>query len=258
MFRLVLTTLFIASLVIMATACQRPPPFPSLEVLDQNIENNTVTIRRIAIDKPGWVILHPATPEGEPDLDARLVRMHINPGEYKDISVPLLTTIAGERTIFAMLYYDDPTDEKFTFSPGGTDDPPVEVGGKVVVQSFIIQSDAIASAIDVADQDIEDESVVVSGLVIDKSGWLVLHPATPEGAPDKTVVLAIAYLTTAGNYADIKMPLTITITGEQTIFAVLHYDDPADKEFTFMPGGTDDPLVEVGGNALAEPFKVRD
>jgi hypothetical protein len=255
-----LATLFIASLVIMATACQRPPPFPSLEVLDQDIENNTVTIRRISIDKPGWVILHPSTPAGEPDLDARLVRMHINPGEYKDISVPLLTTIAGERIIFAMLYYDDPTDEEFTFSPDGTDDPPVEVGGNVVVKSFAItiRGAEVVSAIDVTDQDIEDESVVISGLVIDRPGWLVLYPATPDGTPDKTVVLAIAYLTTAGNYADINMPLATTITDEQTVFAVLHYDDPADKEFTFMPDGTDDPPVEVGGNALVKPFKVRD
>ena len=50
-----------------------------------------------------------------------------------------------------MICKADPTDEKCGVSPGGADDPTVEVGVKVVVQSFIIQSDAIAPAIDVAD-----------------------------------------------------------------------------------------------------------
>lgn len=136
--RLVLATLFIVSLVITAAACQRTP-LPSLEVLDQDTENNMVTIHRISIDKPGWVILHPATPEGEPDLDARLLRIYINPGEYIGISAPLAITITGEQTIFAVLYYDDPADTEFTFSPDGTDDPPVEVGGNALVKPFKVR-----------------------------------------------------------------------------------------------------------------------
>jgi len=231
-------------------ACGAAAPSPSLEVYDQDVQGNAVSIPKAAIDKAGWLVLHGATSEGKPDPASNLAVVRLGgPGEYLNIKVPLY--VLGERTIFAMLHYDNPVDGAFTFSTGKADDPPVTVEGNVLVKSFVARG--VSPMIEVQSQEIKGGKITLSRAVIDKAGWLILHPTTTEGKPDTARNLAIVKLS-PGEYTNIEVPLSISVPN--TVFAMLYYDDPADGSFTYSSGKADDPPVRTGGNIVVVYFTV--
>jgi len=250
MLRLMLALLLVACL--MLSACQTVMPTPALEVQSQSAEDGTVVFSA-AIDGPGWLVLHPAKPGGGPDATTELARAYLpDAGTYGSIKMTLGGAAIGDTAVVAMLHYDDPVDSKFTFAAGKTDDPAVEVEGAAVMVSFTIQG--IFPVVEVVETDVELGTVVLKA-VIDRAGWLVLHPATAQGTPDTATAAASILLAAAGVYPGFEVSLP-TGAAARSYFAVLYYDNPADEEFTFAPGGTDDPPVKVGGVAVEDVFTV--
>jgi len=145
--------------------------------------------------------------------------------------MPVTDAIIGDIDGVAMLHYDEPADEAYTFAPGGDDDPPVTVDNEALMAPF---------------------TTIKVG--IDKPGWLVLRTATSEGKPDVTVITASTYLSAAGVYPGFEV--TLPTTPARSYFAMLYYDDPADGEFTHTSTGTDDPAVEVRGAVVEEAFTI--
>lgn len=88
---------------------------------------------------------------------------------------------------------------------------------------------------------------------IDEAGWLVIHPEASGGGPNGGVTLAERHLE-PGTYGSIELSLGETLSEDQTLYAMLHYDDPADGEFTFPSNG--DPPVTREGSPLVKPFAV--
>ena len=85
------------------------------------------------------MILRPATTEGEPDTSTVLEpAVYLTEATEYTLNVSLPGSIASGSTIFAMLYYDSPTDREFTYTTDGEDDPPVQVGGSDVVEILIV------------------------------------------------------------------------------------------------------------------------
>lgn len=118
------------------SACQ-PTLTPSLTLRSQNIQYGIIIVPRAIIDKPGWLVLHPAAANGELDTASVLAHTYLPArGEYSEVELTVGTSLTGEQFIFAMLHYDDPNDGRFTFSLGNSDDPPVRVGGREVVKPF--------------------------------------------------------------------------------------------------------------------------
>lgn len=103
------------------------------------IEQSTTTGKvsfTVGIDAPGWLILRPETTEGEPDTSTVLLKARFPEAGQSSFSVTLPGSIEAGTTIYALLYYDDPLDEEFTYTPDGVDDPPVQADGSDVVESF--------------------------------------------------------------------------------------------------------------------------
>ena len=247
MLKIILAVFLIACLVL--PACQTILPTPLLEVLDQSTEDAIVTFR-VVIDKPGWLILRPATPAGGSDIGAEIARAYLpDQGEYASIDMTVGGAVVSDTDVIAMLYYDDPLDEAFTFSLGGDDDPLVMVEDEVVMVSFTMQG--LSPYIEVDSTGAGDGTVIIKA-GIDKPGWLVLHTVTLQGEPDISTVLAITHLAAAGVYPGFEV--TLSATPARSYYAVLYYDDPADGEFTFVSGGTDDPPVKVDGSIVEDTF----
>lgn len=246
-----ITTVVFLAVCLLLSACQTVVPSPLLEVQDQSAEDATVVFRA-AIDRPGWLVLYTATSGGQPDTSAQLVHASLaEAGEYASITMTIGDAIIGDATAFAVLHYDDPADGEFTFAPGGSDDPEVSVEGEVVSVSFTVRG--VSPYVEVQDEGVQDGTVMINA-AIDRPGWLVLHTATSEGVPDAAMVLSSTYLAAPGVYPGFEV--TVPTDVARTYFVVLYYDDPADGEFTFAPGGTDDPPVKVGGSAVEEAFTV--
>ena len=108
---------------------------PSVEVEDQQIVNDQVTVKKVVSPGPGWIVIH-ADAEGSPG--AILGKTAVSHGTNTDVKV----TLAAEgRTdiMYAMLHADNGTRGTFDFPNG--DDKPVTVNGSIVTPSFNILSE---------------------------------------------------------------------------------------------------------------------
>lgn len=111
----------------------------------------------------------------------------------------------------------------------------------------------IEPALDAADQTTDGASVTVTRTTIDDAGWLVLYPEAEGGGPNAGVVLAGRMLE-AGTYDDVVMEFGEPVSESRTLYAGLHYDDPADGEFTYPADG--DPPVTVDGDPVVAAFAL--
>lgn len=104
---------------------------PSVTVNDQPIEEGMVTVATVVSDGPGWIVIH-ADEEGAPG--PVIGQAAVEDGENTDVMVEIDTEAATE-TLYAMLHEDSGEMGTYEFPEG---DPPVQVEGEVVVQSFTI------------------------------------------------------------------------------------------------------------------------
>lgn len=154
-----------------------------------------------------------------------------------------------------MLHQENPDDGEFTFLDAGDPPPPITVDGSPVMEAFTVQyTGSLAPKLDITDQEIDGTYVTANRAVIDADGWLAIYPeASDTDGPDTSTVLGKSYLK-AGWYADLKTDLEIGIEEDQTLYAMLQYDDPKDEKFTFPETG--DPPVESGGEPIRNQFEI--
>ncbi|UCB43217.1 MAG: hypothetical protein JSV77_00805 [Dehalococcoidales bacterium] len=249
-----ISVVLIAACLLALSACRQTAVTPMLEITSQDNEEGVVLID-VTIDNAGWLVLHPATAEGEPDTSEALTKMYFrSSGSLTGTEREMPEAVGEDSTYFVRLYYDDPADGKFTFTAGGNADPPVEVEGEVVQDSFTVPGDPPYVEIQ---QNVSGSSINIK-LHIYQASWLVLRPATPEGEPDTSRTLHIFGFPNAGGY-EFNKPITGTLADladGDTLFAVLHYDDPEDDEFTYTPGGYYDLPVEVNGIVVLDSIEM--
>jgi hypothetical protein len=216
------------------------------------MEDGEISIN-LAIDKVGWLVLHPATAEGEWDTSVELDKTYFTAaGEYNNIRVTVPPLVGEDRNVIARLYYDDPMDRQFEPSNDNTSDPAVtDANGAIIEDSFTVPG--ILPYIEITQS--ATTGIVSITAAIDGAGWLVLRPATAEGEVDTSIVLSKARFTVSGEYS-IDVDLKNSIDIGATIYALLYYDDPLDREFTYTVDGTDDPPVQVDGSDLIESLVV--
>jgi len=218
-----------------------------IEIQDQDNEDSIIIIS-FAIDDVGWLVLHPATTEGEPDTSEVLTKSPITgAGEFNDVEITMPDAVDEDQTYFLLLYYDDPLDGKLTSA-----DPAVEVEGEVVQDSFTVP--AAPPYIEMT-QNVSAGTTTIKGLTYQAGLVMVLRPATPEGEMDTSTTLKAWEIQYAG-------PFSYTITTPATLdegdilFAVLHYDDPDDNFFTYTQGGDEDLPIEVDGSIVVGRLEI--
>jgi hypothetical protein len=110
------------------------------------------------------------------------------------------------------------------------------------------------NAIQADDQTLEDPTtVLVAKVVADVDGFVVIH-ADDGGSPGE-VIGHVAV--TAGETTDIEVGLEREAVDGETLYAMLHVDDPADGEYTFGDGEDEDaPALDAAGAVVVDSFKV--
>jgi len=251
MTKLVSIILVVACLFILS-ACQVTIT-PMLEVPDQSIEDGEVSIN-LAIDKVGWLVLHPVTAGGEPDTSVALDKTYFTAaGEYNNIKATVPPLVGEDRTVIARLYYDDPIDRQFEPSDDNTSDPAVTTGdGAIIEDTFTVPG--VLPYIEMTQS--LTTGIVSITIAIDATGWLVLRPTTTEGEVDTSIVLAKARFPVSGEYPPVEVELPVSIAIGSTIYALLYYDDPADRDFTYTVDGDEDLPVQVDGEDIVESLVV--
>ncbi len=102
---------------------------PTIEVMDQTVQDNMVTIDRVVADQAGWVVIH-IEQDGKPGPVIGWTA--VPAGESTNVMVEIDVAKATPR-LFAMLHVDAGEMGQYEF-PGA--DVPVKVGDKVVVKPF--------------------------------------------------------------------------------------------------------------------------
>lgn len=92
--------------------------------------------------------------------------------------------------------------------------------------------------------------VTVDSATIDQDGWIVIHPEGDEFTPEAGTVLGKEYIE-SGSHSDVQVNISKDLFVNQSLFAMLHYDDPADQNLTFSPDNGEDPPVE-----MVQPFET--
>ncbi len=110
-------------------------------------------------------------------------------------------------------------------------------------------------SITVLDQQVANNSVVIAQAVIDRPGWIELHAEAAQGGLDPATDLGHVPID-AGRHTNVMVPLSQPVSQGQTLYAMLHYDQPADGTFTFAPGNSDDPPVVASEQVVVQPFQV--
>jgi hypothetical protein len=102
---------------------------PSVSVIDQAIQNNTVTVEKVTAAEPGWIVIH-ADSAGKPGAD--IGHAAVQTGDNNNVMVTIDPTKATP-ILYAMLHVDKGITNTYEF-PGP--DVPVQVNGQVVSVPF--------------------------------------------------------------------------------------------------------------------------
>lgn len=102
-------------------------------------------------------------------------------------------------------------------------------------------------------QGTDGDTVEIRDATIDRAGWVVIHPRAAGGGPDASTVLGATQID-SGENDNVDVQLDSELTENQSLYAMLHYDDPADGDFTFLSSG--DPPVQVNNSTVVQDFYV--
>jgi hypothetical protein len=113
-----------------------------IRVQDQTPVNGQIIIERAMITRDGWVVLHPAGPDGNIQLGANIGIAPIKAGTSIDIAITLSEAVEAGTIIWPMLHVDAGTPGVYEFPDGP--DTPVVVSGMPVMQKITL-SDGVAA-----------------------------------------------------------------------------------------------------------------
>jgi plastocyanin len=214
---------------------------PAVEVMDQEIVNDSVIIPSVTMDRNGWVVIHTTSAEGTPG--PVIGHAPVSAGTNGNVAVSIQADLATPQ-LFAMLHTDAGNTGTYEF-PG--DDGPVKNGDNIVMKPFNLNG--LQASISVSDQEAMDGSIVVDSAFMLQSGWVVIHTTSEEGGPGPVVGYAPL---PAGPSTDVTVSIDVEQSTPQ-LFAMLHIDAGETGTYEF-PG--DDGPVREGDAVVMEPFAI--
>jgi VCBS repeat-containing protein len=225
---------------------------------DQNVTENPseVTVASVDNDETDTFIVIHKDDDGAPgEVIGNSDLLEASADPITDVTVELSEPATDGQTLWAMLHVDDPMDGNYTFDGANGEDVPAMVDGEIVMDSFTVTVDdeTVTPAITVEDQTLSADSadtVNVPSATLDAQGWVVIH-ADDGGSPGE--VLGNSSVLSEGETTDVEVTLDRDAEDGETLYAMLHYDDPADGTYNFPD---EDPPVSVDGDVVVEPFEI--
>jgi hypothetical protein len=222
--------------VLLAAAVWAADP-PSVQVSNQAVTDDTVTIAQVVSDGPGWMVIHKDANGPGPVVGYAAVKAGVN----SNVVVKIDSYTATPK-LYAMLHVDAGKVGTYEF-PGA--DVPAMVAGKMVSPSFVVTD--LDPRVTVADQP-TGGTVTVAEVLANGPGWLVVH-ADKNGAPGPVIGWAPV---SEGLVRDLKVTID-SAKATPVLYAMLHVD--AGKVGTYEFPGPDVPVM-VDGNMVSPAFKL--
>ncbi len=223
---------------------------PSVEVDSQLVSPaSRAVVREVISVGPGFIVIH--EDNGQGGIGDVVGLTAVSNGRNTNVAVVLdKDAVNGER-FFAMLH-DDANDNGIYEFPG-PDVPITDANGVVIAPPYITFVGAPGPAVVVDDQTADPSDVVtVLAAVSDGPGFIAVHEDDGEGGFGG--VIGVSALLSDGVNANIRVTLERDVVGGETLFAMLHADDPANGVYEFPENG-DVPIFD-GQGIIAPPFIV--
>jgi hypothetical protein len=117
--------------------------------------------------------------------------------------------------------------------------------------------DGAEYALTVEDQTLDDPSTVTVDSVTTAGDdlWVVIH-ADEDGSPGAALGVSDLVGGSDEDVQDVTVQLDEPAEDGQTLWAMLHTDDPADGEFTFLDNSEEDTPAMVDGEVVQQSFSV--
>ena len=109
----------------------------SLEVSDQPVVNNSITIAKATTSADSWIVIHKAGPDGKLLLTPVIGMTQIKAGDTANVVIKLTEAVAPNAPLWPMIHIDAGEKGKYEF-PNGPDVP--ATGDKATVQIKVLAS----------------------------------------------------------------------------------------------------------------------
>lgn len=225
---------------------------PELRLFTQHAVQNRLTVKRVTLDQPGWIVVRPT--DRNADEPAIVGQTWIDAGTHEGVTIQLDESFGlAEKTIArleATLHRDTGTPKQFEYSGPNTPDPPVQRGGSPVAASFFAQYTATEpqSSITVQNQRLTGRTLVVDEVVASEPADLVIH----RGRRDRPFIPGIIGLTRIepGTNRNVEVPIyeNATVACGETLWPMLHVR----SESSDQPYEIDHPLITRPATVLCE------
>ncbi|MBZ0307626.1 MAG: hypothetical protein K8I82_16280 [Anaerolineae bacterium] len=206
-----------------------------------------VVAESVLSEGPGFLVIH-ADNNGQfgEVIGSAPVSDGINEDVAVEVDASKLTPV-----VWPMLHVD--TGEVGTYEFGTVEgaDGPVAIDGNVV--AFPIN---VAPSFTAAAQALTDGTIKIDSVLMDASGWLVIHSSV-DGAPNAP--LAVVPLR-AGVTRNLVIPIdfaTVDGAAANQIFPMLHYDTGEAGVYEFGTVEGADAPASVGGNVVVGPVEIQ-
>ena len=216
-------------------------------VTNQVLSQNQIRIDRVTVEEAGWLVARNAGSEGESEIVSEPYAL--SPGDNTDVVLNLTTaaTLSGSEEgddIVLMIHTDD-GDQEYSFDGESGDPIWTDDQGDPVSYSVNVTTPSLSG--EDAQTITENNEVTFSSVNTGSNGWVVLYGEGDDGEVDWDAPIGSQYVE-AGTSEDVLVPFNEDYAFEsgQNVYSRLHIDSPADEEFGFTAGGTDD-LPEVYG-----------
>lgn len=138
--------------VIAARTAERPAPapgdvppaeeqvmVPTIEVSDQVVTENSITVDRVYSETSGWIIVYRMAADGVPDITAHIGEATVRPGESRGVVVQLTESVTEGQALVVILHHDTGIVGEYEFGPEATEfDVPAIVDGRAVAAAFTV------------------------------------------------------------------------------------------------------------------------
>jgi len=221
---------------------------------DQNLADSQITLNRVDSPQDAWIAVFS---DSDGERGELLGYAPVNKGQNSNVRVNIdINQVQNiSQSVIVQLFSRQGGVNTFDVNVS----QPITVNNSVVVKTIVItrqngggNGDGQNASIDVADQNVLDDTVTVSSVTSPQRGWIVIHRDENGQAGE---ILGFAQVQ-AGNNANVVVDINGTAepgTQEQ-LTAMLHTDAGQQGTFEF-PNGADAPVTE-DGEIVQEEFTV--
>jgi len=234
----------------------RPTPgterTPELQLFTQHAVQNELTVKRVTLDQPGWIVVRPTDSDAEPP--PIVAQTWVEAGTHENVTIMLDDAFGlAEQTIArleATLHRDTGAPKQFEYGGPDAPDPPVRRAGTPVTTSFFAQYTASTpqSSITVQNQQLTRRTLLVEEVVVSEPADLVIH----RGRRDRPFIPGIIGKTRVepGTNRNVEVPIyeEATIACGETLWPMLHVR----SESSDQPYEIDHPLITRPATILCE------